>query len=435
MPLLIKGGRLIDPVSGTDEIKDVLIDGGVITDIGDINVSGASEIIDATGMVVAPGLIDIHTHLREPGREDEETVASASAAAVRGGFTTITAMPNTDPVSDSGGIIRMIIEMGEKAGLARVEVVGAITKSLAGDEITPFDELVESGAIGLSDDGVCVSRSDVMRRALEYGRLVDVPLLLHEEDPLLSKGGQMHEGVHSTRLGLQGIPGSAEDTIVARDISLAEEIDHKIHIQHVSTAKTVELIRAAKKRGVSITAEATPHHLTLTDSAIAGEGRERPFDTNLKVNPPLRTDADRLALIEGVADGTIDAIATDHATHSREEKEEGFDKAPCGMIGLETAFAVINTHLVGKGLLSLAEVIARMSSGPASVLGLDRGSIRKGAVADLTVLDPESKWTVDESEFASKSSNSPYIGWELNGKVIATIVAGRKVFDAEKVKI
>ncbi len=328
----------------------------------------------------------------------------------------------------------MIIEMGEKAGLARVEVVGAITKSLAGDEITPFDELVESGAIGLSDDGVCVSRSDVMRRALEYGRLVDVPLLLHEEDPLLSEGGHMHEGVHSTRLGLQGIPGSAEDTIVARDISLAEEIDHNIHIQHVSTAKTVELIRAAKKRGVSITAEATPHHLTLSDSAIAGEGRERPFDTNLKVNPPLRTDADRLALIEGVADGTIDAIATDHAPHSREEKEEGFDKAPCGMIGLETAFAVINTHLVGKGFMPLADAIARMSSGPASVLGLDRGSIGKGAVADLTILDPESKWTVDESEFVSKSSNSPYIGWELNGKVIATIVAGRKVFDAEEVQ-
>ncbi len=423
MQLLIRGGRVIDPASGRDEAADVLLAGGKVEAVGQgLGTPDGVETIDASGLVVAPGFIDLHTHLREPGQEELETIATGALSAVAGGFTAVCAMPNTDPVCDNQGVVGFVVSQAQRAGKARVYPIGAVSLGQKGQQLAEFGELVGAGAVAVSDDGHPVMSSHLMRTALEYAKVFGIPVADHCEEMSLAEGGAMHEGIVSTRLGLKGIPSAAEEIMVARDILLAELTGGHVHLCHMSTRGSVELIRRAKDAGLRVTAEACPHHFTLTHEACDG------YNTNAKMNPPLREDADREAIREALRDGTIDAIATDHAPHHYDAKERDFDQAPNGIIGLETAFPLANTELVCSGLLTLPQLVERMSTVPARIFGLPGGSLAKGAPADVVVLDPEVEWLVDPASFRSKSRNTPFGGRKVRGRAVATIVRGHIVF-------
>ena len=422
-PLLIRGGRVIDPSRGYDETADVLLAHGRIEAVGPgLDGPDDAQVFDAAGKVVCPGLVDVHVHLREPGDEHKETIASGSRAAVAGGFTTICSMPNTDPPIDDPAAVGFVRAAGLRAGHARVHPLGAVSVHLAGERLAPVGEMVEAGAVGITDDGRPVRDAGLMRLALEYGRSFGIPVASHCEVPELSRGGSMNEGVVSTRLGLTGIPGAAEDAMIARDLFLAELTGGRLHVQHVSTRRGIELIRDAKARGVAVTAEGTPHHFSLTDEAVEG------YRTHAKVNPPLRSEADRLAVLAAVADGTLDCIATDHAPHHYDEKEQAFDDAPFGLIGLETCVGISMTYLFRDEYVGLSDLIHRMSTGPALAFGLEAGTLVPGAPGDVTVLDPDARWTVDARAFLSRSRNTPFDGWELTGRAVATVVGGELAF-------
>jgi len=421
MKILIKGGRVIDPAQGLDKKADVLINNGKIVEIkGTINVS-AQEKINAEGQIVAPGLIDMHTHLREPGREEVETIKSAVRAAVKGAFTTICAMPNTDPPCDSQANARFLTEQAKKERAANVLPVGTITKGRKGKKIAEFFELKDAGVLSVSDDGDSVKEAEIMRRALEYASMVDVLVISHAENASLSAGGVMNEGFISSVLGLAGIPPEAENIMIERDIRLAKLADARIHIAHLSTAEGVEIVRRAKKKGIKVTAEVTPHHLTLSDRDV------KTFDTNMKVNPPLRTPEDIKALKVGLKDGTIDVIATDHAPHLENEKEKEFDYAPFGMIGLETALSLSVMALIKEGYLDWPELIRKMSFNPREILKYDRGTLKPGSPADIVIIDPEKKWTYSAKLGESKASNSPFSGREMTAAANYVIVGGKVV--------
>lgn len=427
--LLIRGGRVIDPASRLAEMTDILIEDGQVSAIGGIDAPEGTEIFDAAGSVVAPGFVDMHTHLREPGREDEETIATGSAAAAAGGFTAICAMPNTDPVADSSSIVEKVWALGREAGLVKVVPAGALSKRLEGREMADLGEMARShAAVRLfTDDGHGVQDSLFARRAMEYLVAFDGIYAEHCEDAALAAGAQMHEGERSAELGLRGQPAEAEELMAARDIALARLTGCRLHLLHISTAGTVELVRRAKEEGLPVTCEATPHHFTLTDDALVG------YDPHTKMNPPLRTTRDRDAIIAGLADGTIDAIATDHAPHSREEKDQEFEFAPPGLIGLETALPLTISELVEPGHIDLARAIELLSVTPAKILGLhEHGRIEIGKPANLCVFSPSETWTVDPDRFRSRSRNTPFGGREVTGRVQATIFSGRFTFDARR---
>jgi dihydroorotase len=423
MKWLLKGGTILDPATGNSEVNDILIDGGRIAAIGRNLISADTEcgVEDIRGKTVTAGFIDMHVHLREPGREDKETIQSGGRAAARGGFVAIAAMPNTHPPIDSVASVGYVKARGREVSPSRVYPIACITKAQAGQEITEFASLAEAGAIAFSDDGKCVMNADLMRRALEYARMLDAVLIGHEEDEHLTNGGHAHEGFQSVVLGLGGMPSVAEDVIVSRDIQLAQFTGGRVHIAHVSSARSVQMVREAKKQGLRITCEVTPHHLLLTDEALTT------YDPNYKMNPPLRSEADRQALIEGLKDGTIDAIATDHAPHTREEKEVEFGIAAFGVIGLETAVPVLLDRLVASRTVPLERIVAALTIGPARILNLDLGTISVGAPACFTVLDLEAKETIDLSRFESKSRNCPFGGWTVKGLPVMTVVDGRVV--------
>jgi len=412
----------VDPVAEVTAEKDVLIEDGVITQMEPGITCTDAKTIDASGKLVSPGLIDMHTHLREPGFEYKETIASGCRAAVRGGFTAVACMPNTNPVTDSRAVIRYILEKAREAATARVYPIGAITRGSAGRELAEMADMKEAGAVALSDDGNPVGDAGIMRRAMQYAGMLDLTVISHCEEKSLVAGGVMHEGYTSTRLGLKGIPAAAEEVMVARDIILSELTGCRLHIAHVSTAGSVWLIREAKARGVRVTAEVTPHHFTLTDQAVDG------YDTSTKANPPLRGEEDLSAVREAMADGTIDVIATDHAPHSMEEKDVEYDRAPFGMVGLETAVGLVWTELVAGGVLSAARAIAMMTVNPARILGLREAVLAPGRVADITVIDPELEEKVDPDTFFSKCRNTPFAGRVLKGMPVATIVEGNIVY-------
>jgi len=415
--LLIKNGRVICPDQGLDEVADVLVEDGRIEKVGSVS-QPAEETLDATDKIVCPGLIDMHVHLRDPGDCDEETIASGSAAAVAGGFTTIVTMPNTDPPIDNPSAAENIVNKGRQAGLANVFVAGTITMGRNGKELSEMGLLSLAGVTAFSDDGSWVTSAAVMARALKYAKLTGLPIISHCENPTLAGKGVMNAGPLATELGLPGVPRSAEETAIARDLLLAGETGGRLHITHVSTAGSVELIREAKRRGADVTADATPHHLTLTEECIRG------YNTNARVNPPLRTKEDVDALRAGLKDGTIDAVASDHAPHARQEKECEFDKAAPGVIGLETTLAVLVTQLVQTDLLTWAELIAALTIRPARALGIAKGTLRPGADADITVIDPAAQWTVDPGRFLSLSRNCPFEGMKVVGRAEAVIVGG-----------
>ncbi len=421
MSLVIKNGRVLDPGQGLDEAVDVLIEGGRILNLGkDLR---AEETIDARGKVICPGFIDMHTHLREPGREDEETIASGTAAAARGGFTGICCMANTHPVNDNQAVTDFVLNQARNAGLIPVYPIGAISKGLKGEEMAELGDLKAAGCVGFSDDGRPVMNANLMRRALEYSKMLDLPLIEHCEDLNLSGSGVMNEGFTSTRLGFRGIPAASEEVMVARNIILAEMTGARLHIAHVSVAGSVHLIRWAKSRGVRVSGEVCPHHFSLSEEALVS------FDTNLKMNPPLRSVEDIAALKEGLADGTLEAIVSDHAPHAASEKEVEFDYAPTGIIGLETAVSLSLHELYHQGVLPLGNLVAKFTSGPAAILGLKKGSLAPGADADLTLLDLEKEVVVDPAQSRSKSRNTPFWGWKLKGAPWMTICAGRTVYD------
>ncbi|HEX7090432.1 MAG TPA: dihydroorotase [Longimicrobiales bacterium] len=424
--LLLRGGRVVDPSQGIDDVLDVLLVDGTVGRIGrELEAPEHAEVRNVGGLVVCPGLIDVHVHLREPGGERKETIATGARAAAAGGFTAVCAMPNTDPPVDDPAAVGFVRAQGLRAGYARVYPVAAVSLGQRGERLAAIGEMVDAGAVAISDDGRPVSDAGLMRLALEYAQTFGIPVANHCEDLALSRGGSMNEGLVSTRLGLQGIPNAAEDVMIARDLLLAELTGGRLHIQHVSTRRGVEMIRAAKARGVQVTAEATPHHLTLTDEAVDG------YRTEAKVNPPLRTAEDVAAVREGLADGTLDVLASDHAPHHYDEKEQAFDDAPFGMVGLETALGIALTELVGKGLLTLSQLVDRMSCAPARAFRLPGGTLAEGSPADVTVIDPDAAWTVDPDRFLSRSRNTPFAGWRLVGQAALTIVGGRVVWDRE----
>jgi len=424
--LLISGGRVIDPASDFDKMADLFIRDGKIVKIESdrkkgIDDSTFSQIVDAKGKIVCPGLIDMHVHLREPGREDEETILSGSMAAVAGGFTSICCMPNTFPPIDNQEIVHFILEKA-KSAKCRIFPIACITKGQKGEEITEVGDLVQAGAIALSDDGLPVSNSQVMRNALSYSLMFGIPIVSHCEDLNLSRDGVINEGFSSSLLGMNGIPSIAEEVMVSRDIRLCEYTKSKLHIAHVSTAGSVLLIREAKRRKVNVTCEATPHHFSLTDESVES------YNTSLKVNPPLRTKKDVVAIKRGLKDGTIDVIATDHAPHSIEEKDVEFDAAPNGMIGLETALSLVISELIDKNVLSWKEAIAKLTTNPARILNLDLGRIKVGGIADITIVDTKANWVVTPERLYSRSKNSPLIGKRLKGRAWMTIVDGKIVY-------
>jgi dihydroorotase len=422
-PILIQGGRVIDPSRNTDEVTDLLLRDGKVEALGrDLGTPDGAELVDAAGKVVAPGFIDLHVHLREPGQEDLETVASGAMAAAAGGFSAVCAMPNTDPVTDNQAAVGFIVSQAQRAGKARVYPIGAISLGQKGQQLAEFGELVGAGAVAVSDDGKPVVSSHLMRTALEYARTFGIPVADHCEEPTLAAGGAMHEGLVSTRLGLKGVPAAAEEIMVARDILLAELTGGHVHLCHMSTRGSVELIRRAKEKGLRVTSEACPHHFTLTHEACEG------YDTNAKMNPPLREPEDREAIRLALRDGTIDVICTDHAPHHYDAKEREFDDAPNGIIGLETALGLAITELVGGGVIDLPTLVTRMSTMPARVFNLPGGTLAPGAPADVVVIDPAARWCVDPDTFYSKSRNTPFGGRELRGRADLTIVRGQAVF-------
>lgn len=424
-PVLLRGGRVIDPSQGLDGRADVLVEEGRIAALApSIDIPEGAEVVEVEGLVVAPGFIDLHVHLREPGGEHKETIRTGACAAAAGGFTTVWAMPNTDPPIDNPAAVGFVLASGSRAEGARVFPVGAATIGQRGERMTEIGELVHAGAVAVSDDGNPIADSGLMRRVLEYTRTFAIPVLQHAEDVRLSAGGVMNEGVVATELGLRGIPNVAEATIVARDVGLAELTGGHLHVCHVSTRQSVEQLRLARERGIRVTAEVTPHHFALTEESVRG------YDTAAKVNPPLRTEEDRAAVREALAEGVIDVIATDHAPHHYEEKEREFDDAPFGIDGLETALGIGIRELVESGLLGLPELVDRMSCAPARIMGLPGGTLRKGAPADIVVFAPAERWIVNPDEFLSRSRNTPFAGEELVGRVRRTFVTGRTRFAA-----
>jgi len=423
--LLIKGGRIIDPSQHIDKIAELLIEDGLIKAIGEALADGGAPVFDATGLIVSPGFIDLHVHFREPGEEYKETIASGAAAAAAGGFTAVCAMPNTKPVNDNASVTRFILDKAREAGLARVYPIGAITRESKGVELAEMAEMKDAGAVAVSDDGRPVMDPQVMRHAMEYARDHDLVVVDHCQDLQLAAGGVMNEGRYSTLLGLKGMSYAAEESHVSRDLVLAELTGARVHVAHISTAGSVEMVRRAKQRGNAITCEVTPHHLALSDAAVVG------FDTNTKMSPPLRSEEDRLALIEGVRDGTIDAIATDHAPHHLDEKMLEFDRAPFGVIGLETALGVALTVLNhSSAAIPLARIIEMLTIGPSRAFSIPGGTFAEGSRADVTIFDPDREWTVDSQRFNSKSRNTSFGGWRLRGVVVASFVGGREVFRA-----
>jgi dihydroorotase len=422
--LWIRGGRVIDPATGRDGRADVWISDGVVAEVGENLRPSGAEVLDAGGLCVFPGFIDLHAHLREPGREYAETVASGLAAAAAGGFTAVCAMPNTNPVNDNRAMTEFLVSLGRSCSGARLYPIGAITKGQRGEELAEFGEMRAVGAVAVSDDGKWLSSGAVLRRALEHASLVGLPVVQHAEDSSLSGGAPMHEGAVSTRLGLRGQPAAAEAAAVARDVLVAELSRGRLHFAHLSTARGLEIVRRAKAKGLAVTCEVSPHHLTLTDAEVARSG----FSTNAKMNPPLREGSDVEALVAGLADGAIDAIATDHAPHHADEKAIDFDSAPFGVVGLETAAAVVHDRLVRPGRLPLDRFAALLSAGPARCFGLPGGTLAQGAPGDVTLFDPAERWTVDPAAFRSLSRNTPFAGWELTGRPAATVVGGRIVW-------
>lgn len=427
--ILIKNGRVIDPSSQTDKVLDICIENGKISKIGkNLKVSGA-KILDAKDKIVLPGLIDMHTHLREPGKENVETILSGSIAAVHGGFTSICCMPNTNPAIDDASTLNFVLEKAKKAR-CNVYPIAAITKARKGETLSEMAELASLGAVGFSDDGNGVQDSFLMRRAMEYSLMLNVPIISHCEDESLSSGGSMNEGYTSTVLGLAGIPKESEEIMVARDLMLAQLTGARLHICHISTKRSVELVREAKKRGVRVTCEVTPHHFTLTEEVVKsfpvnqnkfGSG----FDTNTKVNPPLRTKEDIKAIEKGLKDGTIDVIASDHAPHLSTEKELEYENAPFGMLGLQTVFPLVIKQLVNRKILTLSEAVEKLTVNPAKILNLKKGQIKVGEDADITIFDPKKEWQFKAEDIKSLSKNSPFIGWEFKGKIARVIVGGR----------
>jgi dihydroorotase len=421
--LHITNGRVIDPSQGLDRVTDLWLRGPHVLGLGPQPDLQATRTLDATGKIVCPGLIDMHVHLREPGREEDETIATGTAAALAGGVTSVACMPNTEPALDNQAAAEFVHLQAERAGNANVFPIGAITKGREGQELAEIGGLVEGGAVAFTDDGSPVVSAEIMRRALEYCRMFDRAVLSHCEDLELTKGAVMNEGFESMRLGLRGYPAAAEEIMVFRDIALAELTGGRLHILHVSTTGSVDLIRRAKQRGVRVTGEATPHHLTLTDKEL------RRFDSNYKMSPPLRTEADVQAVLAGLKDGTLDVIATDHAPHAPEKKARELDQAPNGIIGLETLLPICVIALIEPGHVTWPQLIEKLTVNPARVLGIAKGTLRPGADADVTILDPVAEWTIDPGLFRSKSRNCPYAGWKVRGRADVVIVGGAVKFE------
>jgi dihydroorotase len=422
--LLIHGGRVIDPSQDLDGSFDLLVEDGQVAKIdGRIKPPKDAETFDASGLVVAPGLIDIHIHLREPGQEYKETVRTGTMAAAAGGFTGVACMANTEPVNDSRSITEHILLEARRHGFARVYPVGAISKGLKGEELAEIGEMVRAGVRAISDDGKPVMNAELMRRALLYAQHFDIPVIQHAEDLNLTGSGVMHEGEWSTKLGLPGIPGSAEDVMVARDILLAEDTRGRYHVAHLSTARSLGLVRRARAEGLRVTCEVAPHHLILTDEEVAKSG----FSTNMKMKPPLRSERDREALVNGLSDGSVDCIASDHAPHHRDEKDVQFNLAPFGILGLETTLSLCLDRLVRPGIVSLPRLIELLSTGPARVLGIPGGTLKAGSPADVTVFHPDEEVTIRAADFRSRSRNTPFDGWKLHGRPVATFLEGRKI--------
>ena len=421
--LLIRGGRLIDPKNKVDEKLDLLVEQGKVAETGKKLASDKdTEVLDATGKVVVPGLVDMHVHLREPGREDTETVESGCRAAVAGGFTAVAAMPNTDPVTDNQAAVGYIIREAIRAGYARVYPVGAVTRNLAGENLAEMGEMLEAGAVAFTDDGHCLANAEIMRKALLYSRIFDVTIINHSEDPTLVGSGVMNAGLVAIRLGLPGIPVESEEIVVYRDCSLARLTGARLHVAHISSRRSVEIVSNFKAEGVRVTAEVTPHHLSLTEEEVEG------YNTNARIAPPLRTAEDVAAMKKALADGTIDCIASDHAPHHYDEKETAFADAPNGIIGLETSFPIAYTELVKSKIMDLPSLIVKMSVAPAAILGVSGGSLGKDDPADITVLDIKTHWKIDKNKFYSKSRNTPFHGRKVVGRAEATVVGGRVVW-------
>ena len=424
MRLLLKNGRVVDPASGVDQTLDVLVEDGKIAKLAERIPSREAEVVDVGGLVVCPGFIDMHVHLREPGQEWKETVVTGTRAAAAGGFTAVACMPNTVPVNDSRSVTEFILSQAQTHGCVRVYPIGCVSKGQAGEELAEMGDMVQAGACAFSDDGKPVHSSLLMRKALEYSQVFDLPIINHCEDPDLVDGGVMHEGMTSTRLGLKGWPGVAEDIMVQRDLLLAEYSGGHVHIAHMSTGRSAEFVRRAKRRKLRVTCEVTPHHVILTDEAVEA------YDTNAKMNPPLRDASDLKALLKALVDGTVDAIATDHAPHQSDEKCVEFSLAPFGIVGLETAVSLCLDRLVGREVIPLRRMVELFTTGPARILRLEERSLAPGADADVTVLDLDRQVGVDASQFKSKSFNSPFLSWKLKGAPVMTMVGGRIVHDA-----
>jgi dihydroorotase len=427
--LWIQNGRVIDPALGRDGVGDVFAVDGVIVATLDTAQKADARRIDAKGLVVCPGFVDPHVHLREPGQTHKETIQTGSWSAAAGGYTTVVCMPNTSPVADSAGTIQYILDAIERESVIRIFPTGCITLGQKGEALAPIGSLKRAGVVAITDDGQCVQNNELMRRAVEYADMFDLPVMDHCQDDALTRGSVMHEGVISTRLGLRGWPAAAEDIIVSRNVTLSTHTGAHIHLQHISSATAVDIIRRARQRKVRITAEASPHHLALTDADLLT------YDTNFKMNPPLRAESDRRGLVEGIKDGTIDCIATDHAPHTNYEKDREFDFAPFGIVGLETALPVVLEVLHRQEKMSLSDVIALLTCKPARIVKLAGGTLAPGAAADITLFDLEEKWTVDGTKFFSKSANSPWLGREMRGRVKQTIVGGRSVFEDGRIVV